>query len=54
MDVGRKKNWGWSIEQNQKWLQAEQDKQERGTIEFDGESHFTPRVPARSIPRPCR
>jgi pre-mRNA-splicing factor SYF2 len=38
VDGERKKNWGWTIEQNQRWLKAEEEKQERGKEEFDGES----------------
>jgi hypothetical protein len=37
VDLERKKNWEWSIEQNQTWAQREADKVARGTREFDGE-----------------
>lgn len=37
LDVGRKNNWKWSIEQNQTWAKGEEEKMRRGEIEFDGE-----------------
>lgn len=41
VDGERKKNWGWTIEQNQRWLKAEEEKAEKEKEEFDGEFEST-------------